>query len=147
MEIPAWFAIPKQLHVEALAFDPGGVAILASTEASASRCPECGYPSRRVHSRYRRTLADLPWGGVPVSLRITVRKLFCDNPLCRRKVFAERVGGVARRYARRTDRQRGALEDIGLALGGRAGAKLAAWLAPAHRLHSSCAGRGRLVAA
>ncbi len=128
MEISAWFAIPKQLHVEALAFDPRGVTILASTEASAFRCPECGCASRRVHSRYRRALADLPWGGMPVRLRVTVRKLFCDNLTCRRKVFAERLDGIAQRYSRRTDRQRGALEDIALALGGRSGSRLAASL-------------------
>ncbi len=84
------FSVPKRLHVEAIAFESGGVAILASTEVPAARCPECGYPSRRVHSRYRRTLTDLPWAGVPVRLRVTARKLFCDNPRCRRRVFAER---------------------------------------------------------
>lgn len=125
MQTSAWFAIPQQLHVEALAVEPRCVTILASTEGHAARCPECGCTSRRVHSRYRRRLADLPWGGVPMRLCVTVRKLFCDNPLCRRKVFAERLEGVAQRYARRTDRQRTALEDIGLALGGRAGARLA----------------------
>ncbi len=128
MQTSAWFAIPQQLHVEALANDSGGVAILTSTEGHAVRCPECGYPSPRVHSRYRRTLADLPWGGVPVRLHVTARKLFCDNVSCRRKVFTERLGGVAGRYARRTNRQREALEEIGLALGGRAGAGLAARL-------------------
>jgi hypothetical protein len=63
-------------------------------------------------------------GGVPVRLRLAVRKFFCDNVSCRRRVFAERLEGVARRYARRTARQRGVLEDTGLALGGRQGARL-----------------------
>jgi transposase len=128
MQTSAWFAIPQQLHVEALGFESGGVTILTSTEESSPRCPVCVYPSRRVHSRYWRTLADLPWGGVPVTFRITVRKLFCDNVSCPRKVFAERLQGVARQYARRTNRQREALEDIGLALGGRPGSRLAAGL-------------------
>ena len=30
------------------------------------RCPACGRPSRRVHSRYKRQLSDLPWEGIPV---------------------------------------------------------------------------------
>ncbi len=128
MQTSAWFAIPQQLHVEALGFESGGVTILTSTKESSPRCPVCVYPSRRVHSRYRRTLTDLPWGGVPVTFRITVRKLFCDNLSCPRKVFAERLGGVARRYARRTNRQRETLEEIGLALGGRPGARLTARL-------------------
>ncbi len=128
MQTSAWFAIPPLLCVEALAFESGGVTILASTAGGVSRCPGCGYPSRRVHSRYRRTLTDLPWGGVPVRFHLTVRKLFCDNVSCRRKIFAECLAGVARRYARRTGRQRQALEEIGFALGGRAGARLAARL-------------------
>jgi len=128
MQASAWFAVPQQLHVEALAFEYGRVTILASTTGGAARCTGCGYPSRRVHSRYRRTLADLPWGEVPMRLCVTVRKLFCDNASCHRRVFAERLEGVAQRYARRTDRQRRALEGIGLSLGGRAGARLAAGL-------------------
>ncbi len=127
MQMNAWFAIPKQLQVEALAFEHGGVTVFISTNESAARCPQCGYSSRRVHSRYRRTLADLPWGGVPVRFYIQVRKLYCDNSNCRRKIFAECLE-VAHRYARRTNQQRGALEDIGLALGGEAGVRLAVGL-------------------
>ncbi len=55
-----------------------------------------------------------------------VRKFQCENPCCQRKIFAERLHGVARRYARRTDRQREALEQVGFALGGEAGSRLAA---------------------
>ncbi|MDP9379983.1 MAG: transposase [Chloroflexota bacterium] len=73
-------------------------------------------------------LANLPWGGVPVRFYIRVRKLYCDNSNCPRKIFAERLEGVAQRYARRTNRQRGALEDIGFVLGGEAGARLAVGL-------------------
>ncbi len=122
------FAIPERIRAEALIFEDGGGTVLASADAVSPRCPACGQPSRRPHSRYYRTLADLPWGGVPVRFRLRVRKLFCDEPACPRKIFAEQLDGVARWYARRTDRQREALEDIGLSLGGRAGARLAARL-------------------
>jgi transposase len=43
-------------------------------------------------------------------------------------VFAERLHGVTKEYARRTNRQKAALEDIGFALGGEAGSRLAAQL-------------------
>ncbi len=122
------FAIPKQLRVETLMLQRGGVTVLTSTRESSARCPTCARCSGRVHSTYTRSLADLPWAAIPVSFKVRVRKLFCDNPLCPRKVFAERIEGVARPYARRTDRQRRALEDIGLAMGGRAGARMAARL-------------------
>ncbi len=119
------FAVPEQLHIEALVFEGGGVTILASTCAAASACPVCGRPSRRVHSYYTRTVADLPWGGVPVRFRVRVRKFFCDDPGCARRIFAERLDGVAQRYARRTDRQREVLDLIAFTLGGEAGTRLA----------------------
>lgn len=125
MEISARFAIPQQLHVGALVFEQGGVTILASPQESHPRCPECGHSAHRVHSRYSRTIADLPWGGVPVCFRVQIRKLYCDNPNCPRRIFAERLDGVARQYARRTDRQREALDLIAFALGGEAGPRLA----------------------
>ncbi len=120
------FAVPEQLHVEALTFEPGGVVVHASTRNPTARCPECGVESRRVHSRYTRAIADLPCGGMPVRFRVRLRKFFCDNLDCRSKVFAERLDGVARKYARRTHRQREALEEVGFALGGEARSRLAA---------------------
>ena len=54
------FTVPEQLHVDALSFDGHSVTIHASTENPAANCPSCGHSSRRIHSFYRRTLADLP---------------------------------------------------------------------------------------
>jgi len=34
--------------------------------------------------------------------RIGVRKFFCDNPACTRKIFTERLPGLVARSARRT---------------------------------------------
>jgi transposase len=81
-----------------------------------------------VHSRYTRTLADLPWRGVRVRLLATVRRFFCDAAACRRRIFAEPLPTTATRYARRTCRAAATLDVIGFALGGRAGARLAAAL-------------------
>jgi transposase len=117
--------IPPSLRVEALLLDDGRVTIRAVSEATAVRCPVCGEPADRVHSRYARTLADLPWAGFAVRLRVRVRKFFCANPRCPRAVFAERLDGVAAAWARRTDRQRDSLTAIAFALGGEAGARLA----------------------
>jgi transposase len=121
----ASFTIPDQLHVEALSFDGDSLTISGSVRGSAALCPVCGRPSRRVPGRYTRTLADLPWSGTPVRLRVRVRKFFCDEPTCERRIFAERLEEVARVHARGTDRQREALEWIAFALGGEAGARLA----------------------
>jgi len=119
------FTVPERLHVDRLSFTGGLVTIYASTTNPAAECPLCKQLSRRIHGFYTRTLADLPWCGTPVRLRVRVRKFFCDVPSCERRVFAERLKDVARVYARATDRQREALEWIAFALGGQAGARLA----------------------
>jgi transposase len=63
-----------------------------------------------------------------VRLDVHVRRFFCDVPGCKRRIFTERLPKTAASYARRTARAASALEAIGLALGGRAGARLAAAL-------------------
>ncbi len=88
-------------------------------------CPVCQRSSERIHSRYTRKIADVPWSGVPVKLRLRVRRFFCDNPDCRRRIFAERLAPAIAPYARRTHRLEVLLEAFGLALGGEAGAPLA----------------------
>src|SRR5687767_15958476 len=108
--------IPPSLRVDALLVGDDGITIRVITEATAARCPLCGEPADRVHSRATRTLADLPWAGVVVRLQVQVRKLFCANPTCPRRIFSERLDGIAAVSARRTDRQREALLDLAVAL-------------------------------
>src|SRR5262249_28678011 len=58
-------------------------------------CPLCATPARRIHSDYGRTLADLPWAQYRVHLQLRVRKWFCGNRTCRRRIFTERLPTVA----------------------------------------------------
>lgn len=85
----------------------------------------CGRVSNRVHSRYHRTLGDLPFGGRNVVIVISVRRFKCDGKRCTRRIFCERLGTMARPYARRTNRIQRDLRQIGLANGGRPGSRLA----------------------
>jgi transposase len=91
-------------------------------------CPLCTRVTSRVHSRYARTLADLPWASYRVRLQLRVRKFFCPHPTCPRQIFTERVPTVAAPWARRTLRLAPSLLAVGVALGGRAGSRLAARL-------------------
>src|SRR4051812_44688144 len=50
--------------------------------------------------------------------------MFCDNARCERRIFAERLPGVAAAWARRTARLAHRLTALGLALGGAGGARL-----------------------
>ena len=94
-----------------------------STQTSAP-CPLCATPARRIHSDYGRTLADLPWAQYRVCLQLRVRKWFCRNRHCRRRIFTERIPTVAAPWARRTLRLAQRLVALGVALGGTAGVHL-----------------------
>jgi hypothetical protein len=78
-----------------------------------------------VHSRYERRLAAAAVAGQRVEIRLRVRRFFCDGEDCGVRTYAEQVAGLTARYARCTVLLRGMLESIGLALAGRAGARLA----------------------
>jgi len=97
---------------------------LASARCWAA-CPLCRRRSRCIHATDARTLADLPVAGRTLILRLRVRRFRCANAACPRRIFAERFPTLAGVRARRTHAQRTALEQIGFALGGAAGARLA----------------------
>jgi transposase len=81
-----------------------------------------------VHSGYVRRVQDGPAGGRPVVIHLAVRRFFCGNPACPAATFAEQVAGLTARYRRRSVPLLGLLAQIGLAVAGRAGARLAAVL-------------------
>jgi transposase len=118
------------LRLDACYVDTTAVQIILrvrSTQTSVS-CPLCDTPARRIHSRYTRTLADLPWAEYRVLLQLRVRKWFCPNPRCVRCIFTERIPTVAAPWARRTLRLAQRLVALGVALGGTAGLRLGhAW--------------------
>jgi transposase len=107
----------------------GGLRIWVRPRAGQAACGGCGQVSARVHSRYERRLVDTAIGGGPVQLRLRVRRFFCDIVECPARTFAEQVAGLTTPHARQTPLVRRALESIGLALAGRAGARLADRLA------------------
>jgi transposase len=108
---------------------PDLLVIAVATAAPTARCPACGHPSDRVHSRYRRTLADLPVNGRRFVLRLTARRFLCRHPGCGRAVFCERLPGLVDPRARSTRRLAGLHRVIGFALGGEPGSRLAGELA------------------
>jgi transposase len=116
--------LPKGLVLESLSIGTGHVSISVSSGARRCACPICGRGSSRVHSRYSRTVSDLPWHGISVELEVRARRFFCEEASCERRIFCERLPDVAAR-ARKTGRLEEALLAIVLELGGRAGARLA----------------------
>jgi transposase len=63
-----------------------------------------------------------------VRLQLTVRKFRCRQPNCVRRIFTERLSALVAAYARNTDRLVTVLRTVAMALGGNAGARLAARL-------------------
>ncbi|MGH3403585.1 MAG: ISL3 family transposase [Streptosporangiaceae bacterium] len=98
---------------------------MARTCASEAACPGCGVVSRRAHSHYQRKLADTASGGQEVLIHLQARRFFCGSQACAKVTFAEQVPSLTVRYGRRTTSLDSALQAVAMALGGRAGARLA----------------------
>lgn len=97
------------------------IAFVFKSSASSVACPDCGQPTDRIRSRYRRQLADLPWQktcpepvlvGPPALLR-HVELTLVD--------FHRTIPEVVAPRARTTLRLDAAYCLIGLALDGEAG--------------------------
>jgi len=100
---------------------------VASTRSSSSS-PLCLHPAMRIHSRYRRVVADVPCAGLQVQLVLQVRKFFCDTVDCSRKIFTERLPLFVQPWARMTTRLSQMLQALGLATSGELGTRLAGHL-------------------
>ena len=105
--------------------DAHSLIVVLSACRTEVACPDCQEPARRMHSRYARTLADQPWNGISTRFRLHTRRWFCDRPECSRRIFTERLPGLTRRYARRTDKQAQVLRLLAYVLGGEEGARTA----------------------
>lgn len=124
MSINSLLALPSGIEVTACSHQEGMLCVsLLSTQFS-SCCPLCGSPATRIHSRYQRSLADLPSAGQPVRFLLSVRKFFCDVPTCPRKIFTERLAPFVAPKARVTQRLFQIVQVIGLATGGRLGVRV-----------------------
>ena len=121
--------IPDGLAVEHVLPEADRITIIARSRRPSSSCPGCSMPSSRVHSRYERRLADLPWQGRPVILRLQVRRFLCAQAGCPKRTFAESLPGIVRPSARRSERLVDIQRHVALALGGEAGGRLAHRLA------------------
>ncbi len=94
-----------------------------------SCCPLCFCVAERRHSQYTRVVADLPCAGFRVQLILHVRRFFCDQIDCSRKIFTERLPAFVLPWARLTVRLCEAFQSLGEAPSGELGTRLAERLA------------------
>jgi len=120
---------PAAIHLDKIISGTESLTLVVAATRRCAECPKCGAASKRIHSRYVRTVADLPCHGIAVRLQLRTRRFRCNNDLCPQSIFCERLPSVVARYARRTLRLTDVLELIAFALGGRPGARLSHELA------------------
>lgn len=118
--------IPPELTIESVSEDAGAIVVHAKATVPGRACPRCGAASGRIHSRYVRTVLDLPCSGRKVRLCISTRRFVCVAGHCSQRIFAERFGDdVLHPRGRRTARLDCLVHHLGLALGGRPAASFA----------------------
>jgi transposase len=115
----------SELVLERVEGTPFGVRIWARPRAADACCPGCGRPTDRVHRRYLRRLEDTAVAGRQVVIVLRIRLLVCLEPGCQVRRFAEQVAGLTTPRARSSTGLRQVMAAIGLALAGRAAARLA----------------------
>src|SRR6266702_2164247 len=115
MEGSPFLPLAEGLHIERVTASANELLVQVISSSPTACCPLCGAQAWRIHSRYTRQVADLPCAGQHITLRLTVRKFFCPNAACPRKIFAEQFPDLVASYARITHRLRKALVALGLA--------------------------------
>lgn len=112
------------LRLEDTFIDADTVSLTLASTSLPVACPVCGHATARLHSHYRRSVADLPWSRRRVRLLLSVRKFRCPRIGCPRRIFTERLPSLVEPYARKTARLHEVLKLVGFALSGEAGARL-----------------------
>lgn len=112
------------LQIDHLELTADGVTLTARSAAGSAICPQCGNVSARVHSSYQRFPHDRSLLDLSARLQLHVRRFRCATLACPVVTFAERFGDFLKPSAQRTERVQQTLLQLGLALGGAAGARI-----------------------
>jgi len=128
MEGTTLLQLPEGMQLDQIQITKNGLVIEVIATHPMSYCPLCSEMSSSIHSHYRRVLRDVPCAGRRVQLLLTVRRFYCRNLYCERKVFTERLPTFVEPWARMTIRYCEQISSIGLATCGKGGVRLAARL-------------------
>ena len=118
------FSLPGGLQVEGIELLGNLLAVAMVSVLPSSCCPLCSQAASHIHSWYQRTLRDVPCAGRQVVLHLSVRKFFCRNPDCARKIFTERLPTFVEPWAQVTRRLFEAVQAVGFATSGELGTRL-----------------------
>lgn len=139
MQLEAVLGLPEGLEIISGDIADQVITLTVISTQQHPCCPLCGTSASRVHSHYCRQLTDMSCAGRYVRFLLHVRKCFCDEKTCARKIFTERLVPFIQPWARVTTRFFQAIEDIGLATSGMLGARKGApaWYASFMDDHSA----------
>src|SRR5258706_4008692 len=124
----SFLPLPAGMDMESIEKTESDLVVSVVSTSPTSCCPLCSVPSSSVHSSYHRSVRDVPCGGQSVRLSLTVRKFFCRNAGCQRKIFTERFPTFVEPWAKMTVRLCEEIQAIGLSTSGSLGTRLAARL-------------------
>jgi transposase len=87
MATSPFLPLPTGLEIAGTCASASTLTVSVVSTVSSAPCPLCHTEATRIHSRYQRTLADLPCGGQRVILLLIVRRFVCEVPTCPRRIF------------------------------------------------------------
>ena len=68
--------VPSGLVVDRVDQTDDAIVVMVRSSAASGPCPGCRAPSKRIHSRYRRRLSDLPWAGRSVQFVLLAPRFY-----------------------------------------------------------------------
>jgi transposase len=116
---PAFYEPIEGMDIVASEEKEDGMEVIAFSSRTAAVCPQCGGCSHKKHSRYVRTLRDLPVSGKQVTLVLRTNKWFCLQPACHVRVFTEQLEGISA-SKRNTDRLQLLLQELAFSMSAKA---------------------------
>lgn len=111
VEIEAFLSIPGIRFINLEIIDKKAL-FSAKATCKKAKCPICDKSSHSVHSSYVRNLKDLPVSEYTVNISLVVRKFFCRNKKCKRKIFSEQPSEAIMKHSRMTFRAKNRVLDI-----------------------------------
>jgi len=81
--------LDDQLKYISHEIDGATIIVRVESARNSAVCPYCATESEKVHSRYERSIYDLPICGKKTRIVIHRRKFFCMNAECSKKTYAE----------------------------------------------------------
>ena len=103
---------PDGLEITSISIAEQEVHVHVTSNRLSSPCPLCSTPSSAIHSYSRRKPLELPCVGKTVRLLLSVKKFFCRQEACPRKIFTERLPELIEPSSRLTTRLRSIVQAI-----------------------------------